>query len=576
MIGQKLGSFQITEKLGSGAMGVVYLGVSEMSGKRREAAVKVLSGEVAQKGTAYERFKREVEILQQFRHPNIVRFLAVGRYQGTSYFAMEYVKGTTLEKVIHERGELPWQEVVQIGIQICDALHYAHQHGVVHRDLKPSNLLVSEEGQVKLTDFGIAKDLDATALTATGRTLGTAAYMAPEQIRGTPEVSHKTDLYALGIVLYQMLTGQIPFLGPTAIVLMHQHLTEAPPRPSAKLAEIPVALDELIVKLMAKEPADRPWDAAAVGMLLTELRDKVERGEPVPMVWSGVPKPLKAKPKTTRKTKAKAASWSLPSLETPWVQTGLLVLALVALLGLVGYFVWPSSAAYLYHQAEAMMASNDSADWVLAEKDYIDELDRRFPSHPYQQQTRAWRDRILLNRAERRALVLENPNLASLSKPKTDAERMFVEVYQQILKDCEEGIDIKAVQLWRDMASALPSGDKESRGWVLLAEKRAEELDREIAERRKEVERKLAQAQDKIINGYAEDGTRIRRAVVEQYSKYPELADLIAQTKARLGEEERPAPPKPSPAPPKPSESPAPAPPTPDSTLTPTPSPESP
>ena len=176
--------------------------------------------------------------------------------------------------------------MVDLGIQICEALHYAHEHGVVHRDLKPSNLMVTEQGQIKLTDFGIAKDLDATALTAPGRTLGTAAFMAPEQIRGTPEVSHKTDLYALGIVLYQMLTGQAAFSGASAVVLMHCHLNQPPPRPSAKVPEIPVVLDDLILKLMAKAPPDRPWDAAAAGQVLTELRDKAEKGGKIAMVWS--------------------------------------------------------------------------------------------------------------------------------------------------------------------------------------------------------------------------------------------------------------------------------------------------
>ena len=213
----------------------------------RAAAVKVVSGDIAQGGKIRDRFEREAEILQQFRHPNIVRFLAVGRFRGTSYIAMEYVQGDTLEKIIQERGHLPWREVVELGIQMCEALHYAHEHGVVHRDLKPSNLMVTTDGKIKLTDFGIAKDLDATALTATGRTLGTAAYMSPEQIRGTPAVSHKTDLYALGIVLYQMLVGKAPFEGNTPVVLMHCHLNEPPPRPSAKVAEIPKKLDELIV-----------------------------------------------------------------------------------------------------------------------------------------------------------------------------------------------------------------------------------------------------------------------------------------------------------------------------------------
>ncbi len=231
MIGEKLGSFRIDAILGTGAMGMVYRATNEKTGN--VAAVKVISGDVTQKGRTHERFRREAEILQQFRHPNIVRFLALGRFQGTSYFAMEYVPGETLEQMLKRRGPLPWREVVELGIQTCEALQYAHEHGVVHRDLKPSNLMITEKGQVKLTDFGIAKDLDATALTATGRTLGTAAYMAPEQIRGTPEVSHKTDLYSLGVVLYQMLVGRSPFEGPTAVVLMHSHLNEPAPRASA-------------------------------------------------------------------------------------------------------------------------------------------------------------------------------------------------------------------------------------------------------------------------------------------------------------------------------------------------------
>ena len=170
----------------------------------------------------------------QFRHPNIVRFLAVGRYQG-DLLLRDGVRRRARPSTTSwpGRGPLPWQEVVDLAIQLCDALQYAHEHGVVHRDLKPSNLMVSGKGQVKLTDFGIAKDLDATALTATGRTLGTAAYMAPEQIRGTPEISHKTDLYSLGILIYQMLTGRLPFAGASASRPDASPPERAPPRPSA-------------------------------------------------------------------------------------------------------------------------------------------------------------------------------------------------------------------------------------------------------------------------------------------------------------------------------------------------------
>ncbi len=229
MIGETLGSYLIEAELGSGAMGVVYRGFNKV--KNRTAAIKVISAEQVGKGKALDRFKREIEILKQFNHPNIVRIVGGGVSGGKYYYAMEYITGPTLEKVLRDRGPLPWRDVVKLGIQLCDALQFAHDHQVVHRDLKPSNLMVTESGQLKLTDFGIAKQLDATeALTGTGRTLGTAAYMAPEQIRGTPEISHKTDLYALGAVFYQMLTGDPPFKGvdsPRADARPHQRAAQA-------------------------------------------------------------------------------------------------------------------------------------------------------------------------------------------------------------------------------------------------------------------------------------------------------------------------------------------------------------
>jgi serine/threonine-protein kinase len=277
LIGEMLGSFRIQEILSKGERHTVYRGINETTG--RQAAVKVLNSEIATQSTVSERFRREAEILQQFRHPNIVRFLAVGRSQGMCYFAMEYISGGTLEQSLVRRGPLPWREVVDLGIQICEALHYVHEHGVVHRNLKPRNLMVGEQGQMKLVDFGIAKDLDAPALTAPGRILGTPAYMAPEQIRGIPDVSHKADLYALGALLYQMLTGQKAFLGASPEALMHYQLNRPAPRASARVPEIPVALDDLILKLMAKDPAERPCDAQVVAQELITLADGVAKGE---------------------------------------------------------------------------------------------------------------------------------------------------------------------------------------------------------------------------------------------------------------------------------------------------------
>ena len=574
LVGEKLGSFRIESVVGSGAMGVVYRATNEKTG--RVAAVKVVSTEFAQGGKIRDRFEREAEILQQFRHANIVRFLAVGRFRGTSYLAMEFVDGSTLEKSIVESGGLPWLEVVDLGIQICDALQYAHQQGVVHRDLKPSNLMIGADGKVKLTDFGIAKDLDATQLTGTGRTLGTAAYMAPEQIRGTPPVSHKTDLYALGVVLYQLLVGKPPFEGSTPVVLMHSHLNEQPPRPSARVQEIPKVLDELIVNLMAKSPTDRPWDAAAVGMKLSELREKVNSGARIAMVWpkqSTGGKPARggskgvavaadsllagdspgtsAPKKKTRKARTLAGVSRADRTEIDgrsfWLsrsalETGLLVGALLAIGGFIAYMVWPPDAAYLYRRAETLMASSRRSDWRTAREDYMKELDERFPDHPYRDKLREWRDKILLEDAENRGANLASGLNISLTKPSTDAERKFVVTNGVATSASERGDDLAAIAQWQRMANGLaeaakplPQEDPEERQWYLLALRRVEQLQKAIRDRREYVEKQIGFADAADRDSRHAEAETIRRQLHEQFGKYTDLADIFPPPANKAG-----------------------------------------
>jgi eukaryotic-like serine/threonine-protein kinase len=575
LIGEKLGSYRIESLLGSGAMGVVYRGTDEKRG--RVVAVKVVHAELAQGSKVQERFKREFDILDQFRHPGIVRNLGYGKYRGTLYIAMEFIQGLTLDTILESRGALPWREVVDLGIQICQALQYAHERQVVHRDLKPSNLMVTEDGKVKLTDFGIAKDLDKTALTATGRTLGTAAYMAPEQIRGAPAVSHKTDLYALGAVLYQMLTGKPPFEGNTAIVLMHCHMNEPPPRPSEKIQEIPRALDDLVVGLMAKQPTDRPWDAAAVEVILTELRAKAERGAAIGMVWpapgsaaaksrggdaAGAGRPdstLTDRPK--RKPRKLGMFATLASAvfatryrqnagdsDSPGPYRGVLeiaglVTALMAVGGLIVYLAWPAGQEALYHKAEALMASTHRSDWLTARDEYLEQLDRRFPQNPYRDQAAKWRDKILLDEAEGRANILAAPVKTRLNEPNTNAERQFKISNEVVTQASNRHDDLEALKQWRAMAGALKPDDPEERPWYLLALRRAEQLAAAIQDRREFVMKQLQIADEAIHTGHPDQATTIRSKLIEQYANYTDLADIFRPAPAPV----QPAPePKPS------------------------------
>jgi serine/threonine-protein kinase len=558
LIGETLGSkypYRIESVLGSGAMGVVYRATDVNRG--RPAAIKVVSGEIARGGKVQRRFEREAQILDQFRHPGIVRFLGYGKHRGTWYIAMEFIQGTTLEKVLQESGAMPWRQVVDLAIQVCDALHYAHERGVIHRDLKPSNLMMTEDGRIKLTDFGIAKDLDATSLTATGRTLGTAAYMAPEQIRGTPAVSHKTDLYALGVVLYQMLVGKPPYEGSSPVVLMHSHLNEPAPRPSAKVQEIPRALDDLVVALMAKAPADRPWDAAAVGVILTELRDKAERGEPIPMVWpspgsagassaAGKTVPGARRRKKARKTgilstltgsffttRSRAVSGEDDEAQgsRAVLETVVLIAALLGIGGLIVYLVWPPGQEYLYKHAESLMASERYSDWVTARDEYLEPLDRRFPDNPYHEKAAGWRDKILLYDAKSRAGYLNRyPDLDSpITRPNTDAERKYVIASSVATKASNRGDDVAELQQWKDLASRLKADDKEERPWYLLAIDNARRLEARISDRRQTVETQFGLAAQALQAGRSAECRDILLKLKEEYGRYTSLADLFRE-----------------------------------------------
>src|SRR5262245_40475363 len=224
LVGQQLGPFVLDKELGSGAMGTVYRGRYVKTGQ--VVAVKVMApGLGATSGNAAGRFERECEILKQLRHPNIVRLFGHGKAHGTRYYAMEFIEGESLDRVLARRGRLTWEEAADLGRQLCAALQHAHQAGIVHRDLKPSNLMLLADGTLKLTDFGIAKDLDETNLTATSCTVGTASYMSPEQCRGERNISHKSDLYSLGVVFYELITGRKPFVADNAMQMFLLHVS---------------------------------------------------------------------------------------------------------------------------------------------------------------------------------------------------------------------------------------------------------------------------------------------------------------------------------------------------------------
>ena len=257
LIGQSIGRYHILEQLGEGGMATVYKAYDTRL--ETDVAVKVIRAENLTIGTmdqALIRFEREAKALARLTHPNIVKVIDYGEYEGKPYLVMEFLPSGTLKKKLGK--QMPWQEALSLLLPIAHALDFAHRQNMIHRDVKPSNILITADGEPMLTDFGIAKilDLNDTAdLTGTGVGIGTPEYMAPEQWTGNP--SPKSDQYALGVVLYEILTGRKPYPTDTPMAILLKQVNEPLPSPREFVRDLPEKVEKMLLKTLAKDPEDR-------------------------------------------------------------------------------------------------------------------------------------------------------------------------------------------------------------------------------------------------------------------------------------------------------------------------------
>lgn len=255
MIGHELGGrYQIIERVGGGGMALVYKAQDILL--NRNVAIKVLRQQFVNDEEFIRRFRREAQSAASLSHPNIVSVYDVGQEEDVHYIVMEYIEGQNLNEIIKERAPLQVDEAVRVASQIADALDHAHQNQIIHRDIKPHNILIGRNGRVKVTDFGIARAVTSTTITQTGSVVGSVHYFSPEHAKGVV-TGEKSDLYSLGIVLYQMLTGRLPFLGESPISVALKHLQEHFDEPRTVNPMIPQSVENIILKSMRKNPAER-------------------------------------------------------------------------------------------------------------------------------------------------------------------------------------------------------------------------------------------------------------------------------------------------------------------------------
>lgn len=325
MIGRIIGNrYEIVEKLGGGGMALVYKARDQLLS--RMVTIKVLREQLAGDADFIKRFRREAQAVARLSHPNIVSIYDVGEDKEIHYLVMEYIDGKNLKQLIQERGKLSPLEAVDFALQICEALEHAHENSIIHRDIKPHNILITKNGKVKVTDFGIAQAATGVTMTYSGHIIGSVQYISPEQARGEVASIH-TDLYSAGIVLYEMVTGRLPFDGDTAIGIAMKHIQEEFSLPDELAAELPPELEAVISKALAKKPEDRYESAAAMKKALKQVQRSLEDGlaaiQLLPRVHSSK-RNIASEPRT-RRTRAKPFAW-------------VLIILLLALLPVMGYW----------------------------------------------------------------------------------------------------------------------------------------------------------------------------------------------------------------------------------------------
>jgi Protein kinase domain len=444
---------------------------------------------------------------------------------------MEYVEGQNLEQILEKQGKLPWQEVLAIALQVAPAIRHVHDHGVIHRDLKPSNLLRTLNGQIKLTDFGIAKVFASSHLTATGGIVGTAEFLSPEQAAGKV-VGRRSDLYCLGCVLYTLLTGRPPFVGKSYVELLHKHRYGQFDSPQKIVPEIPYELDEVVCQLLEKDPEKRPRDALVFMKQMETMSRKLERkgkqtevdhhdqateaeNRTDKMSSEAVPGPATLVSRLVRSGLKEQNQGGL--LQRFFNRPVVLVLLLLGCVGIMVWTFWPLSQEELFSRGAKLMESNSLYDMHRAWAEYLEPLETRYPDHPYKEEVKSFRRRWE----------------AAKSPLPSEAQRFYLQ--GELLK--KQGNFVGAQRIWSNVVVVF-DGVEAEKEWVYQARRGLTELEKASLnkERWQPVRNRLERAKTLKQLGKNADAERILNGIEQLYRDDPAAAELLAEvSKLRKG-----------------------------------------
>jgi serine/threonine protein kinase len=546
MLGDRLGDWIIDKELGRGGMGHVYLAHladdAPPSNLPRRAALKVMAPELAVEVGFLRRFQSEIKALAELSHPNIVRLYESGADGNRYYYAMEYVEGSNYEELLSDYGRIAWSEVLDMALQICSALKHAHDRGIIHRDLKPPNLLRDRTGQVKLTDFGIARVFADPHLTKTGGVVGTPEFLSPEQAMGKP-ATKRSDLYSFGAVLYTLLTGRTPFQGKSVLDLLHKHRYAQFDAPRTIVPDIPLDLDEIVCQLLAKDPADRPGDAMALHKQLDRIRRKYDRKNQATEVEipagatmadnaaaipgrAREPGPATLMSKLMRQEleRHKSGGPIFRAINRPWVLLGLLAATGCVLT----WAFWPLNQDALFREGAALMASKEPTDWDRAWRDYLKPLQDKYPNSPYRDQIDEFDQKIKDYNAQ-----IEAKRRARTAAALSEAQWF----YQEGVRLRQRGDEDGALRLWHNVVRSFGDVDGE-RKWVDLAqaELKAPRTHPVAAERRWSAVRAALQLARKLRDdGRRAEAEEIWNGLEELYREDTSAAEIVKELRKDRG-----------------------------------------